>query len=126
MDIMKEKRLHYISAESKKLIPASKAWSRSRKDWHNVFCSPKVMVPEDSKYINTYIRVINIIIIIIINESQPKQSLETVRSGARLKRGTTPPPILSKKNGIWREHYTLLSKKQPTAFASVVGFGIIR
>jgi len=43
-------------------MPAWKAWSRRRKDSPSVFCSPKVMVP--------------------------KQSLETVRLGARLKRGT--------------------------------------
>jgi hypothetical protein len=52
----------YISAASKKLTPALKASSRRRKDSGKVFCSPKVMVP--------------------------KQSLETARLGARLKRGT--------------------------------------
>jgi hypothetical protein len=39
----------YISAESKKLTPALKASSRRRKDSGKVFCSPKVMVPEEKR-----------------------------------------------------------------------------
>ena len=39
----------YISAESKKLIPAPKASSRRRNDCGRVFCSPKVMVPETQR-----------------------------------------------------------------------------
>lgn len=39
----------YISAESKKLIPAPKASSRRRNDCGRVFCSPKVMVPETER-----------------------------------------------------------------------------
>jgi hypothetical protein len=39
----------YISAESKKLIPAAKASSRRRNDCGKVFCSPKVMVPEKER-----------------------------------------------------------------------------
>lgn len=54
--IIPRKELHglkfkgvYISAESKKLIPAPKASSRRRNDCGRVFCSPKVMVPETQR-----------------------------------------------------------------------------
>lgn len=37
---------NYISAESKKLMPESKALSRRRNDSGSEFCSPNVMVPD--------------------------------------------------------------------------------
>lgn len=39
----------YISAESKKLMPASTAASRRRKDCGRVFCSPNVIVPDEQR-----------------------------------------------------------------------------
>ena len=52
------------------MIPEWKARLRRPKDWDSEFCSPNVMVP--------------------------RQSLETVKSGARLKTGT---PILQPQIG---------------------------
>lgn len=97
-----------ISAESKKLIPEWKAWVRRPKDWGSEFCSPNVMVPEKptkkKKKKRGYSWSSKLKPFSVSQRvkqgrderEKPKQSLETVKSGAKLKTGT---PILQHQIG---------------------------